>query len=539
MKIQGKSASGGIAVARVRYVAKREPIKKLIVSDPDKEIQRFDIARNQAADQLAQLVISTRATLGEENSKLFEIHQMMLEDLDYLDAITSKLQEEKVCAEYAVQETAEEFVSMFAQLNDDYMKARAADIRDISERLLDILTDRISHVFDTNEPVIMAAEDFVPSQTARFDRSKVLGLITKGGSENSHTAIFARTMGIPAVIGLKESLTEVWDGQLAAVDGSTGEVILNPDEQETAEFQKRKQKELFQKNELETLRGKPTITKNGKTIKLYANIGCVADAAVAMENDAEGIGLFRSEFLYLESQDYPTEEVQFKAYKAVAETLAGRPVIIRTLDIGADKQAAYFDLEEEENPAMGMRAIRICLTRPEVFKTQLRAIYRASAYGRLMIMFPMITSLWELRKGKSIASQVREELRQEGIAYDSDLPIGIMIETPAAAVISDLLAQEADFFSLGTNDLTQYTLAVDRQNHSLEQFCDTHHDAVLRLIRITVENAHKNGIWAGICGELAADSELLKFFLEIGVDELSVAPSQVLGLRKKIVELNL
>jgi phosphotransferase system enzyme I (PtsI) len=536
MNLQGKGVSKGVVVGRVHFKSHTMySVDKRSVDDTQAELSRFESARAMAAIQLGELAVSTESKLGKENSLLFEIHQMMLDDLDYKEAVAVRIKGERVCAEYAVSETAKELSGEFAEMEDKYMQARAADVLDVSRRVIDILMNKQPDSDVIGEPVIRASQDFAPSETARMERDATLALITVGGSANSHTAIFARTMGVPAVIGLGEALNDSCDGKLCIVDGETGIVIIDPEEAQIAQMNKKLDEQRQYAESLNRYRDRPTVSaKSGKTVKLYANIGSVKDAKLAIENDAEGIGLFRSEFLYLESSDYPSEEVQFAAYKDVAEIMGGRQVIIRTLDIGADKQAAYFKLPAEENPAMGLRALRICLRRPEVFKTQLRAIYRASAYGNLAIMLPMVASVWELKKAKEIAGDVRKELEARYIPYAADLPIGIMIETPAAALISDMLAKEADFFSIGTNDLTQYTLAVDRQNQGLDEFCDTRHEAVMRLIKTTADNAHAEGIWCGICGELGADPELTERFIEMGIDELSVTPPLVLPLRKSV-----
>jgi phosphotransferase system enzyme I (PtsI) len=480
----------------------------------------------------------TIGRLGKENAELFDVHKMMLKDEDFLEAITGIIKDDKLCAEYAVVETGKQFSNDFAEMDDDYMKERAADVLDVAGRVLSILTGAQRGASQRKEPVILAANDFSPSETAQFDRTMVLGLATQQGSGNSHTAIFARTMGIPAVIGLGDALVPGLAHTMAALDGDTGQLYIDPKPAVLTELKAKQAKLQVEIQALERFRGKPTETKSGKAIKLFANIGNVADADAAVLGDAEGIGLFRSEFLYLERKDYPGEQVQYEAYRRTLEKMKGRQVIIRTLDIGADKQAAYFKLPQEENPALGLRAIRICLARPEVFKTQLRAIYRASLYGNAAIMFPMINSVDDIRRAKTIVEEVRRDLAAEQIAFDQSVPIGIMIETPAAAIISDLLAREVDFFSIGTNDLTQYTLAVDRQNEAIGEFCDTRHEAILRLIRTTVENAHKAGIPAGICGSLAADPALTQTFVDIGVDELSVVPSAILRLRQSIAEID-
>lgn len=540
IQLQGKGVSSGVAFGPLQFLQRDDtPVEKRSIADVDAEIKRFEAARALAATQLAQLSVSMAEKLGQQNSLLFEIHQMMLEDLDYRDSVAGHIKSEKVCSEYAVSETAIEFEEMFRNMDDPYMQERAADVKDVSRRVIQILQGKgeVDSISTANQ-VILAADDFVPSETAQLDKTRVLAMATMHGSSNSHTAIFARTMGIPAVIGLGDTLKAEYEGKQIILDGDTGEVIVDPDAATTARFMGKQAEQDKDRTELEAFRGKPTVSADGRSVKLFANIGSPADMGAVLENDAEGVGLFRSEFLYLESSDYPSEEVQFKAYKEVAEKLNGKQVVIRTLDIGADKQASYFNLPHEENPAMGLRAIRICLTRPDIFKTQLRAIYRASAFGNIAIMFPMITSVSEVLRAKEIAAEARSELIAEGISFDKNLPIGIMIETPASAVISDLLAKEVAFFSIGTNDLTQYTLAVDRQNSAIDQFCDTHHEAVLRLIKLVADNAHKNGIWVGICGELGADQGLTQTFLNYGIDELSVAPSSVLPIRRLLSGLS-
>lgn len=538
MHVRGKGVSAGVAIAPVQQFTRTELItEKVPADDLENELARFESARALAATQLGQLAVELGAIIGEQNSLLFEIHQMMLEDLDYKQSVESIVKNERVSAEYAVSETARQFAAMFSEMDDAYMNARAADVQDVSRRVLEILSGRQKINKLIGQPVILMSNDFAPSETAQFDRAVVKGLITTEGSSNSHTAIFARTMGIPAVIGVPTEMLEQEDGLLAAVDGETGDIYLDPSD-EILERCKQKQRVLLQESqELERYRGVPSVTRNGQCVRLYANIGNVEDAELAVSKDAEGVGLFRSEFLYLESKDYPSEEKQFEAYKAVAEKMDGKQVIIRTLDIGADKQADYFELTKEENPALGMRAIRICLTRPAVFQTQIRALLRASAYGNIGIMLPMITSVNEVRRAKGIIREMREELERENVEFDRNIQIGIMVETPAAAVISDLLAKEVDFFSIGTNDLTQYTLAVDRMNSEISEFCDEHHEAVLRLIQMTAEHAHENGIWVGICGELGADLSLTERFLEMGIDELSVNPSSILALRKRVTEI--
>ncbi len=535
--IHGKSACTGIAFGKIRYFRRSAfQVEKHSISDPEAEVKRFEAARGQAVAELAMLYAKATKEVGEENSLLFQIHQMMLEDLDYCESVTGIISEEKANAEYAVNETAKRFAEMFSNMDDEYMRGRAADVQDVSRRVLSILTGTTAGGVQSDEPVIIAADDLAPSETVQLDKKKILAFVTAGGSESSHTAILARTMGIPAIIGVGEALNEGWDGREAAVDGSTGEVYLEPDEDTVSRLRLKEKKDQEYRELLEQYRGKETVTRSGQRVLLFANIGSPEDMEAVLANDAEGIGLFRSEFLYLESQDYPTEEEQFQAYKTVAEKMNGKRVVIRTLDIGADKQATYFHLPKEENPAMGMRAIRLCLTRPEIFHTQLRALYRASAYGKIAILFPMITSVQEVRRIQKAVSEVKEELSRERIPFDPAVELGLMIETPAAAVISDRLAPLVDFFSVGTNDLTQYTLAVDRQNEQAAEFCDKHHEAVLRLIEFAAKSAHEAGIWIGICGELGADPELTSTFLKMSIDELSVSPSAILPLRSRICQ---
>ena len=535
MEYQGKGVSKGAVLGRIHYVTHAiDQVEAHVIESPEAELARFEKARVQAAFQLGELAVSTAAKLGKENSLLFQIHQMMLEDLDYRESVEKKIRGGRICAELAVSETAKEFSREFAELEDEYMQARAVDVLDVSRRVVEILTGKRQSQSKFDDPVILASQDFAPSETALLEKAKTLAILTAGGASNSHTAIFARTMGIPAVIGMGNALDESWDGRTCIVDGETGTVIVDPSPAQRKEALAKIQLQQRGAEELQSYIGRETKTSGGQRVKLYANIGSGKDAQLARQNDAEGIGLFRSEFLYLESSDYPDEETQFNAYREVAEQMDGRPVIIRTLDIGADKKVDYFHLPAEENPALGLRALRICLTRPEIFETQLRAIYRASVYGNLSIMLPMVTSVWEVRRAKEIAAKVRKELMGDRIPFHPEVPVGIMIETPAAALLSDELAKEAAFFSIGTNDLTQYTLAVDRQNNSLGDFCDPHHEAVLRLIELTVRNAHAQGIEVGICGELGADQQLTKYFLAMGVDELSVTPFAVLPLRKHI-----
>lgn len=532
---RGKSVFGGVAVGKICVYQKGEQtVKRTKIENAEQEKARFNAAVQESIRQLGELYEKAVKEVGEANAAIFEIHQIMLEDEDYLDAVQNIIDTQKVNAEYAVAVTGDNFAQMFAAMEDEYMRGRAADVKDISERIVRVLSGGAGQGIHTDEPVIILADDLAPSETVQLEKDKVLSFVTVHGSVNSHTAILARTMSIPALIGTDVALDETVDGKFAVVDGTNGVLYVEPDE-ETLETMRRRQREEQEKKELlQTLKGRETVTMDGKKIRLYANIGNSKDLASVIHNDAAGIGLFRSEFLYLEKETFPTEEEQFQVYKQVAETMAGKPVIIRTLDIGADKQIGYFDLPKEDNPAMGMRALRICLTRPEIFKTQLRALFRASAFGKLGIMFPMVTSVWEVREAKRMCEEVRRELKNEGIPYSEDVQIGIMIETPAAAINSDRLAKEVDFFSIGTNDLTQYTLACDRQNPSLERFADPHSPAVLRMIQMTIEAAHRHGIWCGICGELGADLSLTDTFLRLGIDELSVSPTSVLPLRNVI-----
>ena len=535
--IQGKSVFGGVSIGKLMFYKRNEKvIKREHISDADAEWKRFEAAKGQAVDQLKELYEKALEDVGEANAMIFEIHQMMLEDLDYLESIENIIRSQEVNAEYAVATTADNFAQMFASMDDAYMQGRAADVKDVSERVLDILCGVSAGVKEMTEPCIIAADDLAPSETVQLDKSKVLGFATMYGSANSHTAILARTMNIPAVIGLGETLSSQYDGKMAVIDGFTGILYVDPDEETLARMQEKRAKDLEQKELLNQLKGKENVTRSGQKINVYANIGNVSDLGAVLKNDAGGIGLFRSEFLYLENSTFPTEEQQFAVYKQVAESMAGKKVIIRTLDIGADKQVDYFNLDKEENPALGYRAIRICLTRPEIFKTQLRALYRAAVYGDLSIMFPMIISVSEVKKIKEIIAQVQAELKAEGIPYKEDVELGVMIETPAAVMISRELAKEVDFFSVGTNDLTQYTLAIDRQNQKLDTFYDPHHPAVLAMIKMAADNAHAEGKWIGICGELGADLELTEEFLKMGLDELSVSPALVLPLRKRIRE---
>lgn len=538
---QGKSVFGGIAMGRIMVYQKHEQqVKRSRVSDTDAEVLRFREARDTSIVQLKHLYETSVNKIGESEAAIFEVHQMMLEDMDYNESVESIICSQKVNAEYAVATTADNFASMFSAMEDEYMRGRAADVRDVSERLLGSLMGKGGEGILIEEPVILVAEDLAPSETVQLDKDKVLAFVTVKGSVNSHTAILARNMNIPALVGtsLTKKVMEEINGKEGVVDGFEGSFLIEPEESVKSRMQERQKAEAEKKLLLQTLKGKANVTLDGKEIKLYANIGNSSDLATVLQNDAGGIGLFRSEFIYLEKETYPTEEEQFNIYKTVAETMAGRKVIIRTLDIGADKQAEYFKLPYEENPAMGYRAIRICLTRPEIFKTQLRALFRASAYGNIAIMYPMIISIKEVQRIRKIADEVKTELKDKGIAF-GQVEQGIMIETPAAVMISEELAKEVDFFSIGTNDLTQYTLAIDRQNSQLDEFYDAHHPAILRMIQMVIENAHKAGIWAGICGELGADMELTRIFLKMGVDELSVSPGAILPIRKIIRESNI
>lgn len=534
--IRGKSAFAAIAVGKIAVYKKEEQqVRRRPIEEPEREIDRFRKAKEETADQLQKLYERALREVGEAGAMIFKAHQMMLDDGDYQASILHMIQTQKVNAEYAVGTAGDHFANMFAAIDDAYMKERAADVKDISERVIRNLSGKGSRDRDFTEPVIVVADDLAPSETVQLDKDKVLAFVTRRGSVNSHTAILARTMNIPAIINTGIDLEQNLDGKEAVVDGFRGIVYLEPTLEVLEEIKKRLEEERQKKELLQELKGKETVTLDGKKIKLYANIGSVSDIAGVLKNDASGIGLFRSEFLYLEKKDCPTEDEQFAAYKAALENMGGKKVIIRTLDIGADKQVDYFHMEKEENPAMGCRAIRICLERKDIFKTQLRALYRASAFGNLSIMFPMIISVKEVDEILEIVEEVKKELREEGIAM-GEAELGIMIETPAAVMVSDELAKKVDFFSIGTNDLTQYTLAIDRVNAKLDRYYDAHHPGVLRMIQMTVESAHKHGIWAGICGELASDLELTETFLAMGVDELSVSPSEILGLRKKIRE---
>jgi len=533
---QGKSVFGGVAIGRIHVFSKgQQQVKRIKVQDTEAEKKRYREAVQTAITELQGLYDKALKEVGEANAAIFEMHQMMLEDEDFTESVENIIDSQSVNAEYAVASTGDNFAQMFASMDDEYMRGRAADVKDISERLVSVLNGASRQQMDADEPVIVMAVDLAPSETVQMDKDKVLSFVTTQGSVNSHTAILARTMSIPALIGVDMPLDAELEGKFAIVDGDNGTVYIDPSEDVLAQMQEKKEQAEEKKQLLQQLKGKETITKDGKKIKLYANIGNSKDLAMVLQNDAEGIGLFRSEFLYLEKEDYPTENEQFMVYKMVAETMAGKQVIIRTLDIGADKQCDYFNMDPEDNPALGYRAIRICLTRPEVFKTQLRALYRASAFGNISIMYPMITSVWEVKQIKKIVEEVKEELRAQNIEF-GEVAQGIMIETPAAVMISRELAKEVDFFSIGTNDLTQYTLAIDRQNPKLDDFYDAHHPAVLKMIRMVAQNAHAEGIWAGICGELGADLELTEQFLQMGIDELSVSPGRILPIRKIVRE---
>ena len=535
ISIQGKGVSVGVAAGPLYFYQRaKSTIRRYTVEDREAEWQRFKDAQAQAIEQLGQLAEKAREEAGDEAAMLFETHQMMAEDLDYEEAIENLIKEEGHNAEAVVTDVAAQFAEMFASMDDSYMQARAADVKDVSGRIIGLLTGVVQGGINSPVPVILAADDLAPSETVQLDKSKILGFVTSGGSGSSHTAILARTMGIPAIIGVGDQLKPEYEGREVIADGGTGNVVVDPDEA-TRDHLMAKRAELLRRQELlNQLKGQPNVTKDGQTVRIYCNIGNPEDVYPVLDNDGGGIGLFRSEFLYLNCDDYPTEDYQFEAYKKVLSEMNGKEVVIRTLDIGADKMIEYFHLPKEENPALGNRALRICLNRPEIFRTQLRALYRASAYGHLSIMFPMVTSVWEVKEARKMCEQVQKELAEEGIPFSDHVDLGIMIETPAAAVISDRLAKVVDFFSIGTNDLTQYTLACDRQNNDLGRFFNAHHPAVLRLIKMVAENAHKEGIWCGICGELGADLDLTETFLSIGIDELSVSPRSVLPLRQKV-----
>ncbi len=540
-KFKGKGVYGAVAAGIVSVFKRNDvQVKRIKTDNAEAEIARLEAAKEKAYAQLGEIYEKALREVGEANAQIFEIHMMMIEDDDYNEAIAEMINGQGVNAEYAVAVTADNFAEMFSSMDDSYMQARAADVRDISNRIIACMSDCENSGNTSHDKVIIVADDLAPSETVSLDKEKVLAFVTAHGSSNSHTAILARNMNIPAIIGVGENfLSHIKDGDMAIADGFTGELTVNPDEETIALYEKKQQEEAEKKALLQKLRGKDNRTIDGTEINIYANIGSIDNIGEVLLNDAGGIGLFRSEFLYLENTDYPSEEQQLKVYKRVLESMAAKRVVIRTLDIGADKQADYFNLAKEENPALGLRAVRLCLNRPEIFRTQLRALYRASVYGRLGIMFPMITSEWELKEILSLCESVKAELDADNIEYSDSIELGIMIETPAAAIISDKLAPLVDFFSVGTNDLTQYTLACDRQNPHIERFCDTHHEAVLRLIRTAAENAHKNGTWIGICGELAADTSLTEDFLRMGIDELSVSPSFVLRVRDTVRKIDL
>lgn len=533
---KGKSVFGGIAIGRIKVYNKSEQqVKRVHIDDTEHEKKRYYAAVDKAAMQLQELYDKAVKEVGEANAAIFEMHQIMLTDDDYKESVENIIDSQHVNAEYAVAQTGDNYAAMFAAMEDEYMRGRSADVKDISERLINILSGFNASSMVSDEPVIIVAEDLAPSETVQLDKDKILSFVSVKGSVNSHTAILARTMGIPALIGTPVIPDNDIDGKMGIVDGNSGCLYVDPDNEKLVYYRKKQDEQLKQKELLQLLKGREDITIDGRKIKLYANIGNVKDVMTVKANDAAGIGLFRSEFIYLERDTFPTEEEQFNIYRTVAENMAGKPVIIRTLDIGADKQCDYFNMDKEDNPALGMRAIRICLTRTEIFKTQLRALYRASAYGNINIMYPMIANMWEIDRIKEIEKEVRDELKQQGIDI-GDVQTGIMIETPAAVMLSDELAEKVDFFSIGTNDLTQYTLAVDRQNPKLDSFFDPHHPAVLKMIKMVVDNAHKAGIWAGICGELGADTSLTREFLKMGVDELSVSPGRILPIRKIILD---
>ena len=533
---KGKSVFGGIAIGRIKVYNKSEQqVKRVHIADTEHEKKRYYAAVDKAAMQLQELYDKAVKEVGEANAAIFEMHQIMLTDDDYKESVENIIDSQHVNAEYAVAQTGDNYAAMFAAMEDEYMRGRSADVKDISERLINILSGFNASSMVSDEPVIIVAEDLAPSETVQLDKDKILSFVSVKGSVNSHTAILARTMGIPALIGTPVIPDNDIDGKMGIVDGNSGCLYVDPDNEKLGYYRKKQDEQLKQKELLQLLKGREDITIDGRKIKLYANIGNVKDVMTVKANDAAGIGLFRSEFIYLERDTFPTEEEQFNIYRTVAENMAGKPVIIRTLDIGADKQCDYFNMDKEDNPALGMRAIRICLTRTEIFKTQLRALYRASAYGNINIMYPMIANMWEIDRIKEIEKEVRDELKQQGIDI-GDVQTGIMIETPAAVMLSDELAEKVDFFSIGTNDLTQYTLAVDRQNPKLDSFFDPHHPAVLKMIKMVVDNAHKAGIWAGICGELGADTSLTREFLKMGVDELSVSPGRILPIRKIILD---
>lgn len=541
VKFKGKGVYGAVAIGKISVFNRQEAsVRRVHIEDTETEIKRLELAKKRSTDQLQEIYNKALKEVGETNAQIFEIHMMMIEDEDYNESIVNIIETQMVNAEYAVAVTSDNFAAMFSSMDDTYMQVRAADVKDISNRIINNFALTSSEQNSIDEKVVICSDDLAPSETVSLDKNKVLAFVTAYGSSNSHTAILARNMNIPAVIGVgDEFLPHIENGETIIVDGFTGEIYVDPDEAVLNAMMKKQSEDIEKKKLLLNLKGKENITIYGTKIDIFANIGGVANIGAALFNDAGGIGLFRSEFLYLENSDFPVEEQQFAAYKKVLESMAGKKVIIRTMDIGADKQVDYFNLNKEDNPALGFRAIRICLTRPEIFKTQLRALYRASVYGNLGIMFPMITSVNEVKKIKKLCEEVKSELKFDNIEFSDTVEIGIMIETPAAAIISDRLAPLVDFFSVGTNDLIQYTLACDRQNPDLENFCDTHHEAVLRLIKISAENAHRHGAWIGICGELAADTSLTETFLKMGIDELSVSPGYVLKVRNEVRNIDL
>ena len=537
ISVQGKGVSAGVAIGPLYcYQRAKSTIRRYEVEDADEEWDRFKAAQGKAIEQLGELAEKAREEAGDEAALLFETHQMMAEDMEYEEAIQTAIRDKKLNAEAAVTDTAAQFAARFAAMEDTYFQARAADVKDVSDRIISALTGVVRGGIDSPVPVILAADDLSPSETVQLDKSRILGFVTEGGSDSGHTAILARTMGIPAIIGVGDQLKPEYEGREVIIDGSTGNVVIDADEDARSCLLRKMEEQKKMRELLEQLKGQPNETKDGQSIRVYCNIGSPDDVPAVLANDAGGVGLFRSEFLYLNCDDYPTEDYQFEAYKKALSDMGAKEVVIRTLDIGADKQIGYFDLPKEENPAMGNRALRICLNRPEIFHTQLRALFRASAFGKLGIMFPMVTSVWEVKEARKMCERVKEELTKEGIPFSDHVEIGIMIETPAAVLMSDRLAKEVDFFSCGTNDLTQYTLACDRQNADLGRFYNPHHPAVLRALKIVCDNAHRNGIWVGICGELGADLSLTETFLAIGIDELSVSPHSVLPLRQKIRE---
>lgn len=535
--LTGKSVCGGIAFGKIYiYSRKEKKIKRVHVESAENEITRFEAAIAEAKDELEHLYEESVSKVGKENAMIFRIHQMMLEDDDFIEAIKNIIADQTINAEVAIAQTCDNFVDMFENMADSYMRERSADVKDVSERLIRILSGASGNIFDVDEPVILVADDLSPSETVQFDKSELLAFVTEGGSPSSHTAILARMLNIPALICTKNILDEAFNGKNAIVDGFGGNIYIEPDTKTIKTMQDKAKNAQLQHELLQKLKGVDSVSKDGKKTGIFANIGNVSDIYSVLNNDAEGIGLFRSEFIYLESDKFPTEDEQFAVYKDVLSKMSGKKVVIRTLDIGADKQVDYLDMPHEENPALGMRAIRLCLTRSEIFKTQLRALYRATVFGTLAIMFPMIVSEWEIVKVLEIINEVKSELDNDGIPYSDNIELGCMIETPASAIVSDTLAKYMDFFSIGTNDLIQYTLAADRQNGALSDFCDSKHPAVMRLIEMTVDNAHKHGLWVGICGELASDITLTTAFLAMGVDELSVTPSMVLPIRHAVIE---